>query len=96
MQQEMHLGVDTAAQKLLELIAIADDAGSPMTVTQTMARSDIASAATIHRKIMQLIQADLVSMKFESHNRRTKYLVPTIKAQDYFEGLGDLMIQLSK
>ncbi len=83
--------MDLDAKKLLEVIFVryADD--KPMTVTDAMALSHIASPATIHRKLDQLRELGMIDTAFEGKNRRTKYLVPTQTAHDYFESIGQAM-----
>lgn len=82
------LGVDLTAKKLLEIIAVSHANGSPLTVTAAMELTGIASPATIHRKLNQLLEADLISQEFEGKNRRTKFLVPTSRADQHFEEIG--------
>ena len=62
-----------------------------MTVTEVMALSDIASPATIHRKLDELRELGLIEQVFEGKNRRTKYLVPTKLANIYFEKMSEAM-----
>ena len=78
---------------VLEVIAIRALANTPLTITELMAMSEIASPATIHRKIDQLRELGMVDTVFEGNNRRTKYLVPTQAAHDYFDQVGKVMQQ---
>jgi len=84
--------VDSAALRLLEAVAVAYTQGSPLTVTNAMRLTNIASPATLHRKLDALREAGLVAQEFEGKNRRTKYLVPTAQASKYFEQLGKALI----
>ncbi len=81
--------VDTTALRLLDEIAVAHSKGEPMTVTKAMLLSNIASPATLHRKMDDLREANLIDQIFEGTNRRTKYLVPTKSAEQYFTSLGE-------
>ena len=83
--------IDEIGKKLLETIAIKSAQGQPMVVTQTMELSDIASPATIHRRIEILKKAGLVKVFQTEQNQKIKYLVPTQTSIDYFEKLGKLM-----
>ena len=83
--------MDLYAHKLLEVISIEQSQGNPLTVTDAMALQHIASPATIQRKIDQLRELGMIDTVFEGKNRRTKYLVPTQKAHDFFEKLGEAM-----
>jgi DNA-binding MarR family transcriptional regulator len=80
--------VDLLGQKLLEILAIASEKNEPMTVSQAMGAVWIASPATLHRKIRNLIDAGYVSSNFSGKNRRTRYLVPTEKANNFFSYMG--------
>jgi len=83
--------IDETANRLLEVIALSAANEKPLTVTDAMAMSSIASPATIHRKLDSLRTAGLIEQTFEGKNRRTKYLVPTKTADEYFAKLGSVM-----
>jgi DNA-binding MarR family transcriptional regulator len=85
-------GIDLLALRLLEAVAIAHSKGAALTVTDAMALSAIASPATMHRKLTNLLDAKLIEQVFEGKNRRTKYLVPTAQASKYFEQLGKALV----
>ena len=84
--------IDLIALRLLEAIAVAHANDAPLTVTQAMGLSAIASPATMHHKLDQLREACLIEQTFEGKNRRTKYLVPTASAAKYFEQLGKALV----
>ena len=79
---------DPENRRLLEVIAIRQQEGHLLTVSTAMLLSDIASPATLHRKIDALVQAGWVEHQFEGENRRTKYLACTPKAMQYFDRMG--------
>lgn len=85
------LPVDLMAQRLLDEIALRQAKGSLITVTQAMGLSHIASPATLHRKLDELLDAKLINQNFGEKDRRTKYLVPSKKAHAYFTTLGSAM-----
>ena len=85
--------MDLEAKKLLEVIAVHHANQSPLTVTAAMNLGQIASPATIHRKLDVLRELGLIDSVFEGKNRRTKFLVPTQAAHDYFESVGKAMTQ---
>jgi len=89
-------GVDLSAIRLLEEIAVAHANGSPLTVTNAMELSSIASPATLHRKLDTLREAGLIDQVFEGTNRRTKYLSPTKAAAKYFESMGKALEQATR
>ena len=76
--------IDSTALLLLNEIAVQHHEGKNITVTQAMLLSNIASPATVHRKLDELREAGLIEQVFEGKNRRTKYLVPTKEAESYF------------
>ena len=77
--------IDSTALLLLNEIAVQHhDDGKNITVTEAMLLSNIASPATVHRKLDELREAGLIEQVFEGKNRRTKYLVPTKEADSYF------------
>lgn len=84
-------GIDDVGKKLLEAIAIKSAQGHPLVVTQTMELSDIASPATIHRRIALLLKAGLIQVMQTENNQKIKFLVPTQVSIDYFDKLGKLM-----
>ena len=85
--------IDETAKQLLEMIASRHAQGKPMTVTDAMALTKLASPATIHRKLDALREVGLIQQVFEGENRRTKYLQPTKAANEYFANLGKAMTQ---
>jgi DNA-binding Lrp family transcriptional regulator len=91
-----HSGIDDVGKKLLEIIAINSAQGQPLVVTQTMELSDIASPATIHRRISKLLKAGLIEVVKSDHNQKIKFLVPTQSSIDYFEKMGKLMASAMK
>lgn len=80
--------VDLSGQKLLEAIAVAASRECPLTVTEAMSLVNIASPATLHRKIRSLKDAGLVTQSLDDCNRKTRLLMPTAKADRYFSSMG--------
>jgi DNA-binding MarR family transcriptional regulator len=77
--------MDLESKRLLEVIAIRCEEQRPLTVTEAMALNQIASPATLHRKLDQLREMGMIDTFYEGSNRRTKYMVPTATAKRYFE-----------
>lgn len=71
-------------REVLEVIAIRTLANTPLTVTELMAMSEIASPATIHRKMTRLINLGYVVQAHVGSNRRTKYLHVTDAVNQHF------------
>ena len=85
--------IDLDAKKLLDVIGLRFNQKKPLTVTEAMALEQIASPATIHRKLDLLRELGMIDTVFEGKNRRTKYLVPTKAASDYFANMGKAVQQ---
>ena len=82
---------DFECRRLLEEIAVRQFAEQPMTVTEVMALSHIASPATLHRKLDALLQSGMIEHHFEGENRRTKFVICSPKAMGHFERVGRAM-----
>lgn len=82
--QKERLPVDVESVRLLESIALAEQDENCLSVTQLMGLGDIASPATLHRKMELLIQANLIEHRFAEGNQRTKYIHTTSLAKKYF------------
>jgi len=83
-------GIDSNAKRLLEMIAMKHAENKPMTVSDCMALNQIASRATIHRKLNILLDAGWISLEHKG-DRRTKYLTATELADRYFSMIGDAL-----
>ena len=81
-------GIDLESKKLLEIIALKNSAGLPMKVMDAMRLNALASPATIHRKLTQLVE-----MVHQGTNRRKKFLIPTPLAEKYFHQIGEIMFK---
>jgi hypothetical protein len=66
--------------ELLNRIAVADFADQPLNVTTLMGMRDLASSATIHRKMRGLIGQEWIELQPEPDNRRLKHLRLTSKS----------------
>lgn len=85
--------VDLVSQRLLEVVAMKHALGESFMVTDAMNLTNLASPATIHRKLDCLRENGYVSLEFKGDNRRSKFIVPTAKTDSYFEDLGKLIAQ---
>jgi len=74
---------DTTARELLDLICLHEGLSYPLTVTQAMNQPQLASPATMHRKLEDLLELGLVTHQHQGENRRTKYVVLTTSGQLY-------------
>lgn len=81
------IDVSDMALKLLQKITINHDYGCTPTVSEMMQESSIGSPAALHRKITELLNAGLIDSVHKPGNQRTKYLVPTSTANQYFSSM---------
>ena len=78
---------------LLNEIAVKDFEEQPLKVTQAMGFNALGSPANLHRKITELLDAEMISLEHVGTNRRTKYLMITQAARDYFQIKNDAMVK---
>ncbi len=86
--------LDPEAVRLLEIITIAHVESRAMTVSGAMKLSNIASPASIHRKLEQLRVANLITHQFIDGNRRTKYLAPTALSLKHYDQLSAELMRI--
>lgn len=91
--QQVDAEIDLTCQKLLEVVSLRHSEQKPLCVTEAMQLNGIASPATLHRKLSTLLEYGYVTFDFEGKNRRTKFIHPTAKADQYFSALGEIMTQ---
>jgi DNA-binding MarR family transcriptional regulator len=85
--------LSTIAILLLNEIAVKDFDEQPLTVSQAIDFKSIGSPATLHRKIDELRNADMVLVTNVGTDRRTKYLFLTQAAKDLFQIKYDAMLK---
>jgi DNA-binding MarR family transcriptional regulator len=78
--------------RLLDEIAVEDKAESPLTVTDLMGLSHLASPATLHRKMQQLLREGLIELVVDANNKRSKFVVLSKKGLRRYELLASLML----
>ena len=76
---------DNDAKLLLMAVIVAHQMQEPLNVSQAMHLRRIGSPAKNHRKINDLLEADMIEMAHFSGNRRTKFLLPTTAAMNMFD-----------
>jgi len=91
--QQLHKELSTIAILLLNEIAVKDFDEQPLTVSQAVDFKSIGSPATLHRKIDELRNADMVLVTNVGTDRRTKYIFLTQAARDYFQINSDAMLK---
>ena len=96
LERKEQLGVDATAIQLLKLIGVSEFNEKPKTVTEMMALSTVASPATIHRKLDELINEGLAEKRFTSPDHRTKRLFLTPKGQKFFVSRDKLLAKVMR
>ncbi len=88
-------GMPADERELLEIVAVLAAQGKPMTVTQFMQLTHLASPATLHRKMSNLLEARMIVLVHEGKDRRTKYIHPSGLAIDYFQRAGAALAKVA-
>ncbi len=88
-------GMPADERELLEIVAVLAAQGKPMTVTQFMHLTHLASPATLHRKMSNLLEARMIVLVHEGKDRRTKYIHPSGLAIDYFQRAGAALAKVA-
>ena len=86
---------DPNHKALFEAILLSWSQGRAMTVREAIGRAELGSPATLHKRLVRLRQAELVTVEFIEGDRRSKLLVPTEKGLDYVSKFGCQLAQLS-
>jgi DNA-binding MarR family transcriptional regulator len=86
---------DKTAQQVLEEIALVE-LSDPLTVGEAMKMLHIASPATIHRKLTDLLAFGYINFFYKGKNRRTKYLELTPRGIAYFNTMERFMLKVAK
>jgi hypothetical protein len=93
LDQGYNPNLDLVALRLLEDVALAEFRDQPLTVSQAMGLKQIASPATIHRKLQELLKSGLVELRYTESNRRSKYIRSTKSGTAYFSKRSNLLMQ---
>jgi DNA-binding IclR family transcriptional regulator len=88
--------MDPIALRLLEAITAAHEAGSLLRVSDALELADLASHATLHKKLDMLKAQGFVEIEYINDDRRTKYLAPSQLALTYFDELGKALMKASQ
>ena len=87
-------GMDANESALLEHLVLRWHEGSPMTVREAMALDHLGSPATMHKRITRLRDMGMIDTEGKANDRRTKFLVPSPAALEFFGALGSKMTQV--
>ncbi len=92
---DLELGLRAEERELLEVIAAFAYNGMPLCVRGVMELAVLASPATLHRRLNTLLTAGLIKHVHEGGDMRTKFVMPTLKALEYFERAATAMQKAS-
>lgn len=85
---------DPNHKALFEAILLSWSQGRALTVREAIGRAELGSPATLHKRLVRLRQAELVTVQFIEGDRRSKLLVPTEKGLDYISRFGNQLAML--
>ena len=95
MNKDAGVDLDGIEMKLLEAITEAYTASTPLKVTDALGL-DLASPATLHKKIDSLKALGFVQIEHPEDTKRTKLLVPTEQALGHLDALGKALLKAVK
>ena len=80
--------IDPISIKLLEAITDGYEQGKLLRVSDVLELNELASYATLHKKIELLKRNNLVEIEYVTGDHRSRYLTPTKVTLKYFDDLG--------
>jgi hypothetical protein len=86
--------MDANESALLEAVVLRWHEGRAMTVREAINLVDLGSPATLHKRITRLRNKDMLDTYSEPGDRRAKFLIPSQKALEYFDRLGQSLQQV--
>jgi DNA-binding MarR family transcriptional regulator len=86
--------MDANESALLEAVVLRWHEGQAMTVREAINLADLGSPATLHKRITRLRNKDMLDTYSEPGDRRAKFLIPSQKALEYFDRLGQSLQQV--
>ena len=87
--------LDATENELLNIVASQWKKGERLLVSDAIAMRQIGSPATLHARLKQLREKDMINYVIETDGRK-KYIEPTDMALKYFSQISDCMVQASK
>lgn len=83
--------LDAVEQSLLDSFAAVWHTGKHITVLEAMHMSKDISPSTVHRRLKTLRAKGMITLVNDDTDSRTKYVVPTPLATQFFDQLGQCM-----
>ena len=90
-KEDANTEIEPVCALILDEIAVREMHDEPMTVSDVMELTNLASSATLHRKFSDMLKNEWVETRFQNDNRRTKYIHLTKKSKSYYELKGKAM-----
>lgn len=84
-------GMDAVENSLLEGFAAVWHTGKRITVLEAMNMTPNVSPSTVHRRLKTLRAKGMIVLVNDTVDSRTKYVMPTDLATQYFDQLGQCM-----
>lgn len=84
---------DPNHKALFEAIVLSWSKGRPLTVREAIGQAELGSPATLHKRLVRLREAELITVQSIEGDRRSKLLVPTEKGLDYISKFGNQLAQ---
>ena len=87
--------LDATENQLLNMVATQWKKGERLLVSDAIAMRQIGSPATLHARLKQLRDKEMINYVIETDGRK-KYIEPTDVALRYFSQISDCMVQAAK
>ena len=87
--------LDATENQLLNMVATQWKKGERLLVSDAIAMRQIGSPATLHARLKQLRDKEMINYVIETDGRK-KYIEPTDVALRYFLQISDCMVQAAK
>jgi DNA-binding MarR family transcriptional regulator len=94
-QKNKHVDLDPIALQILEIISEAHTQDLPMRVSDVLSLTELASYATLHKKLESLKLQGYVEVEMHEGDHRSRYIVPSKLAIKLFDALGKAVLQAS-
>ena len=88
--------IDPVALQMLEHIASAHAAHNSMRVSDVLELTQLASYATLHKKLEQLKLNGFVEVEQRDGDHRSRYIVPSKASIRLFDDLGQALLKASQ
>jgi len=85
--------LDAVEQQLLDRFAVVWHTGKQISVLEAMNLTDHVSPSTVHRRLKTLRHKGMIHLVNDAADSRTKYVMPTELATQYFDQMGHCLEQ---